>query len=757
MTLPTRSGRFTGAALLCVAALGLASEALAQGQSEAHRPQSPGRSGERMRPDNPRHANGSLTPELAIPASGDYRIDALVSGSLWSSSTISYSFYEDSVFGGTYYGSEAVSEVSEPVKTNVRAIMAWYGTMMNRTFVEVAETNTSTYGQIRFMRSTAPSYAYAYYPSGSSLGGDVHLNPNYDRLGDTNGFQHPAGEHGYTTLIHEIGHAIGLKHPHDGSPNLPSAEDNHTNTVMSYGFPGQSPGTPMGYDVMALQYIYGSRSHRTSNDTYQFTVASIDQYNLGGQLSISPMWCSTPTACTKQVIWDSGGYNALDLSGFAASTSGYRLDLRPLGWLSTNANFQTTYLHAGTVIGPGVSIRHLINSGSSDTIYANTSANVFAGYASNRVTGTDIIHNASSQDTLDLSGYDPGQVFPSPSGNDLLLSFGTNGSVRLVGYYLGSGNQPAITYGTVTPAVSIGDATVTEANTNTTASFVVTLTVPASTTQSVSFATTNGDAAAGSDYVAASGVVTFLAGETQKSISITIVGDNLEEVTETFVVTLSAPSAGLVLGDAVGVGTILNDDLAPNQLPNAVISATPTSGVGPLTVNFNGSGSNDPDGSIVSYAWSFGDGGTSTAQNPTRTYSTPGTYVAMLTVTDNRGGTDSETVSIVVTQNPALVMHVGSITMSLLTASSGTSARATVRILNASGQPVSGARVSGNWTGLVKSSSSAVTDANGNAVLTSRASKKKGTFTITVSGVTRSGSTYNPSANVETTKSIVVP
>jgi serralysin len=76
------------------------------------------------------------------------------------------------------------------------------------------------------MRSTAPSYAYAYYPSSTSMfsvASDVHLNPSYDRLGDTNGFQNPAGEHGYLAMIHEVGHAIGLKHPHDGSPNLPSA------------------------------------------------------------------------------------------------------------------------------------------------------------------------------------------------------------------------------------------------------------------------------------------------------------------------------------------------------------------------------------------------------------------------------------------------------------------------------------------------------------------------------------------------------
>ena len=95
---------------------------------------------------------------------------------------------------------------------------------------------------------------------------------------------------------------------------------------------------------------------------------SIDQYSLGGQLYINP------TLSTKQVIWDSGGYNVLDLSGFAASSSGYRLDLNPLGWLSTNANYLTTYLMAGAVIGPGVSIRHIINSGSSDTIFANASS-----------------------------------------------------------------------------------------------------------------------------------------------------------------------------------------------------------------------------------------------------------------------------------------------------------------------------------------------------------------------------------------------
>ena len=47
-------------------------------------------------------------------------------------------------------------------------------------------------------------------------------------------------------------------------------------------------------------------------------------------------------------------------------------------------------------------------------------------------------------------------------GNDLLLSFGANGSVRLVGYYASANNQPAIVYNTITPSVSIDDVTVSE-------------------------------------------------------------------------------------------------------------------------------------------------------------------------------------------------------------------------------------------------------------------------------------------------------
>jgi len=729
----------------------LTGSALAQGQSQTRRPQSPGQSAERKRGDNPRVPNdGPAQPQSAIPLSGDYRIDSLLSGYKLTTTTVTYSFYEQSVFGGAYYGTESVSETSEQVKTNVRAIMAWYGTMMNLTFVEVTETS-SNIGLIRIMDSPAPSYAYAYYPSTSQQGSDVLLNSSYDRLGDTNGFQHPAGEHGYTTLIHELGHALGLKHPHDGSPNLPSAEDNHSHTVMSYGFPGESPGTPMGYDMLALQYIYGARAYRTSNDTYQFTQSSVDQYSLGGQLFINP------TLLTKQVIWDTAGYNVLDLSGFAASSSGYRLDLKPLGWISTNANYLTTYLNAGAVIGPGVVIGKLVNSGASDTIYASPAANVFAGYASNRVTGADVIYGANTQDTLDLSGYTPAQVFSSASGNDLLLSFGANGTVRLKDYYLSASNQPAIVYTTLTPTVSIGDVSVNEGSTTTTANFLVTLSSPAATTQTVNFTTSDASAVAGSDYAATSGVLTFAAGQTQQTISVTINGDTSMEPDETFVITLSAPSSGIQILDSDAVGTILNDDQAANSLPTAAAGVSATSGVAPLTVTFTGSGSTDSDGTIASYSWNFGDGSSSATSNPQHTYTNPGNYTATLTVTDNRGGTDMDTVSITVVQNPANVLHVSNIALTKTTAPSGTSPRATITIVDVDGQIVSGVTVTAAWSGLATGSVSATTDASGSVVFTARASKKKGSFTITVSGVSKSGYSYNQGANVETSETIAAP
>jgi PKD repeat protein len=70
------------------------------------------------------------------------------------------------------------------------------------------------------------------------------------------------------------------------------------------------------------------------------------------------------------------------------------------------------------------------------------------------------------------------------------------------------------------------------------------------------------------------------------------------------------------------------------------------SGTAGIAVQFNGGGSSDPDGSIASYSWNFGDGGTASGIAPAHPYTTAGNYIATLTVTDNNGGQASATASV---------------------------------------------------------------------------------------------------------------
>jgi glucose/arabinose dehydrogenase/PKD repeat protein len=87
---------------------------------------------------------------------------------------------------------------------------------------------------------------------------------------------------------------------------------------------------------------------------------------------------------------------------------------------------------------------------------------------------------------------------------------------------------------------------------------------------------------------------------------------------------------------------------ATNRNPIAKASANKTSGPSPLAVTFSSAGSSDPEGGALTYSWNFGDGGTSTAANPSHTYTANGTYTPTLTVRDPQGltGTASLVVSV---------------------------------------------------------------------------------------------------------------
>ncbi len=319
-----------------------------------------------------------------------YQIDALLSNYRWNQTSVTYSFFEDDT-GDSYYGSETgVAEVNEQIKGNIRAVLADIEQYINLDFVEVPDS-TNSYGEIRYQNSNGPAYAYAYYPTGiSDLAGDIHLTPTFgsESLG---GFSVEPGTYAYFTLIHETGHALGLKHPGNYNgidveipPFLDYAEDNTTNTVMSYNDPGSNAVTLMPYDIRALQTLYGANIHNPGNDTYNFQ--RVDLYEVNGEFSHNSF------ESVKQTIWDSGGIDTFNFSSLALS-SGYRIDLTEGAIITTqNAYNATAYqpvgsndgsIHYttghGTAIAFDTVIENVIGSSSNDEIIGNSADNLLQG------------------------------------------------------------------------------------------------------------------------------------------------------------------------------------------------------------------------------------------------------------------------------------------------------------------------------------------------------------------------------------------
>ncbi|MEU2467134.1 PQQ-dependent sugar dehydrogenase [[Kitasatospora] papulosa] len=90
------------------------------------------------------------------------------------------------------------------------------------------------------------------------------------------------------------------------------------------------------------------------------------------------------------------------------------------------------------------------------------------------------------------------------------------------------------------------------------------------------------------------------------------------------------------------------ENVTGGRSPLAQVSADRTSGTSPLTVRFSSAGTSDPDGDPLTYAWKFGDGGTSTAAGPSHTYTADGQYTAELTVSDGTGRTATASVAVTV-------------------------------------------------------------------------------------------------------------
>jgi subtilisin family serine protease len=192
-----------------------------------------------------------------------------------------------------------------------------------------------------------------------------------------------------------------------------------------------------------------------------------------------------------------------------------------------------------------------------------------------------------------------------------------------------------------------------------------------------------------------------------------------------------------------------------NQPPVAAFTPSCTG----LSCTFDASDSSDLDGSIVSFAWDFGDGNMGSGETTSHTYAADSTYTVELTVTDNEGATGTTSQDVTVSAGGGgATMYVFDITMSSKTAGPNRSGIAVVTIKDTDGNLVEGATVSGTWSGDDSGLDSGVTGADGTVSLESgKARQANATFTFTVNNVIKSGYTYDSSLNNATSGTITVP
>jgi len=182
--------------------------------------------------------------------------------------------------------------------------------------------------------------------------------------------------------------------------------------------------------------------------------------------------------------------------------------------------------------------------------------------------------------------------------------------------------------------------------------------------------------------------------------------------------------------------------------PVAGFVGSPTSGTAPLTVNFT----DQSTGEITSWAWNFGDGGSSTQQNPAHTYNSAGTYTVSLTVT-GPGGSNTETKNnyITVTASAGNFMHVNDVKVTKISNGGRWSyGRAEVQVVDQNGSPVEGATVSGQWTEGASGTLTFTTDSNGWGSGQSSILRDISRYCFKVNNVTKSNWTYDSGANVKT-------
>lgn len=189
-----------------------------------------------------------------------------------------------------------------------------------------------------------------------------------------------------------------------------------------------------------------------------------------------------------------------------------------------------------------------------------------------------------------------------------------------------------------------------------------------------------------------------------------------------------------------GAGYWPNGAPPPNQPPVAGF----TFGCADLDCGFD-STSTDADGSIVSYAWTFGGGGSATGAHADHTFLTGGNYAVTLVVTDDDGATGSVTQQVTVSVASAGTMNISGLTGSASSRNGGWTARVTIAVVDGATAPVDGAAVSGSWS--TGTGSSCTTGASGTCTISLNVNKKTASVDWILSTVTHATLIYDDGGN----------
>ncbi|MDB4021905.1 zinc-dependent metalloprotease [Litorivicinus sp.] len=391
--------------------------------------------------ETPTTRDSSGTSKTTKGNSGTDYIDPLVKGPVWNLSAnekLSYSFYlGDSVvdYASGYPGLESASYSDDAAPLNatqqaeMRAVYSTYSNFAPFDFEEVTETSSgNVVGDLRVAYITNPAQksgaaAFAYYPNSGVTGGDTWYVVNGVQSVDggfTDNLTFAENTMGRRRAFHEIGHSIGLSHPHEGSQSDETLignglVDDQRTTVMSYNNSVNNKiyynnngslaskqtfaNTPMIYDIAAVEYLYGSITDANLGDT-TYTITNHQQI---------------------QSIVDSGGTDTLDISGVlhksivdltpgSLSDIGYATEAEQEAYWATQgftlsavqssiSSYDLFTAEDNFGIAFSAIIENVIGSAGDDTITGNTANNQITGGA-----GDDTINGGDGDDTIVFSG-----------------------------------------------------------------------------------------------------------------------------------------------------------------------------------------------------------------------------------------------------------------------------------------------------------------------------------------------------------------